>query len=122
MEGRLRGRPRFPSVLKTHETATGFVFTLRVPADLYYLEGHFPGRPIVPGVCQLQWVIAQVKSRTERPLHIRAIEDVKFHRPLPPLETFMMELIRSVDGSEWHFELSNATRRFSSGRLLVQEL
>ena len=28
-----------------------------VPYDLLYLEGHFPGKSILPGVVQVQWVM-----------------------------------------------------------------
>ena len=122
MERRVRQRPTCPYVLDTQQTRDGCVLHLRVPPDLYYLDGHFPQMPIVAGVCQLKWVIDYIRSCADRPLYITAIEDLKFQRPLLPNETFIMQLKYSTDASEWRFELFNDEQRFSSGRLRVKEL
>ena len=56
--------------------------TVRIPADHPALPGHFPGRPLVPGVVLLDRVVAAV----ERVWHARVsgFAQVKFRRPLLP--------------------------------------
>jgi 3-hydroxyacyl-[acyl-carrier-protein] dehydratase len=58
--------------------------TLRVPADHPVFAGHFPGRPIVPGVMLLEWVLAEIASRVApTPARLR-VREVKFFAPLEP--------------------------------------
>jgi 3-hydroxyacyl-[acyl-carrier-protein] dehydratase len=60
------------------------VKTLRVPAAHPVFAGHFPGRPIVPGVMLLEWVldeIARVRQCAPRELRTR---EAKFFIPLGP--------------------------------------
>ena len=55
-----------------------------VPAGHPIFAGHFPGRPIVPGVMLLEWVLEEVaRSRACAPSALR-IREVKFFTPLEP--------------------------------------
>jgi 3-hydroxymyristoyl/3-hydroxydecanoyl-(acyl carrier protein) dehydratase len=44
-----------PQVLACRRTADGVEIDLRIDGDLAPLAGHFPGLPVVPGVCLLDW-------------------------------------------------------------------
>ena len=55
-----------------------------IPADHPSLPGHFPGRPIVPGVVLLDCVIASAERWLQRPLSLRALPQAKFVAPLLP--------------------------------------
>jgi len=73
-----------------------------VPAGHPIFAGHFPGRPIVPGVMLLEWVledIARVRACAPSALRIR---EVKFFAPLEP-----------GNRAELHFELAAARCSFS---------
>lgn len=54
------------------------------------LPGHFPGRPIVPGVLLLERVCRVARRSHGR--GIAAVAAVKFHAPLLPDEAFVIEL------------------------------
>ena len=66
-----------------------------VPSDLIYLEGHFPGSPIVPGV-------AQVVALAERRAHVAwpelgaavGLRRVKFKKGLYPGDRLVLRLAR----------------------------
>lgn len=58
--------------------------SFEVAADHPVFAGHFPGRPIVPGVMLLEWAQAEIShalGRSPRELRVR---EVKFFAPLEP--------------------------------------
>ncbi|HKU90109.1 MAG TPA: hypothetical protein VJP84_09955 [Steroidobacteraceae bacterium] len=58
--------------------------SFEVAADHPVFAGHFPGRPIVPGVMLLEWAqaeIGQAAGRAPRELRVR---EAKFFTPLGP--------------------------------------
>jgi 3-hydroxymyristoyl/3-hydroxydecanoyl-(acyl carrier protein) dehydratase len=113
-------QPRHPLVLGTEQTGTGWVLHLSVPDDLFYLEGHFPQTPIVAGVCQLKWVIDYIEMHTGKPLVIKAMEAVKFHRPLLPRQLFAIDLSYDHPTTTSQYRVYAADQQFASGRLIVQ--
>ena len=46
--------------------------------------GHFPGRPIVPGVMLLEWAQAEISHALGRAPHELRVREVKFFAPLAP--------------------------------------
>jgi len=60
-------------------------FEFRVPHDHPSLEGHFPGRPVVPGVVLLDRVLGVLEAHGCAPVH--HLQQVKFLSALFPGET-----------------------------------
>lgn len=56
---------------------------LDVPATLGWFSGHFPTQPILPGVAQLDWVMAYGLELAPG-MRFSAIDCVKFQRPIVP--------------------------------------
>lgn len=71
-----------------------FTASRSLPAEHPALAGHFPGRPIVPGVVLLQWVEALL---AENRLAIQEIAVVKFHAPLLPADTVDIRVDVAID-------------------------
>ena len=46
--------------------------------------GHFPGRPIVPGVMLLEWVQAEIATTLRRRPRELRVREAKFFTPLEP--------------------------------------
>jgi 3-hydroxyacyl-[acyl-carrier-protein] dehydratase len=82
------------------------------------LAGHFPGKPIVPGVLILDEVM-QAATQWRGPLRLRQVVSVKFDSPLKPGREFSIKL--REDGSSYiAFECSLDGSPLASGRLEVE--
>jgi 3-hydroxyacyl-[acyl-carrier-protein] dehydratase len=57
---------------------------LSVPHDHPSLPGHFPGRPIVPGVVLLDLVFEAIRNSLARPVELLAIASAKFLQAVAP--------------------------------------
>jgi predicted hotdog family 3-hydroxylacyl-ACP dehydratase len=87
----------------------------RVPAKLAWLEGHFPGHPIVPGFVQLDWALALAREALGVTAAPGRIEALRFRSPLLPEVEF--ELAVEASGGALRFELGEAGAEVSCGRL-----
>jgi acyl-coenzyme A synthetase/AMP-(fatty) acid ligase/3-hydroxymyristoyl/3-hydroxydecanoyl-(acyl carrier protein) dehydratase len=94
--------------------------TLRVPADLAFLEGHFPGRPVVAGVVQIHWVMLAARELLGPALRARSLEGVRFRDLLLPDQVFQLELEISSDGAALRFRLFTDDSVFSAGRVVLR--
>lgn len=70
---------------------------LRIPANLTWFRGHFPTQPLLPGVAQLDWVMAYGADLAPG-MRFCAIESVKFQRPVLP--DSLLELTLRWDASQ----------------------
>lgn len=77
--------------------------TWRVPPDLPFFEGHFPGRPILPAMIIMEASLAFVHQVSAEPLSmpLRA-KHCKFRSPIEPNRIYEIHLeqcdVRSADG------------------------
>lgn len=59
-----------------------FAAVLKFPACFVGFQGHFPGNPILPAVCQIQAVVVAVRKLRQAPVHLRQINLAKFFAPV----------------------------------------
>ncbi|MEZ5644728.1 MAG: hypothetical protein R3E94_07945 [Burkholderiaceae bacterium] len=69
-----------------------------VPADLPVLAGHFPGRPIVPGVVLLDRVLRLAARSTGRESGWR-VDNAKFFQPVGPGAELVFEITLRPSGA-----------------------
>ncbi len=75
-------------------TEEGLTAQLRLDASYAVFEGHFPERPVLPGVCQM-YALREVLSRFHgREMQWESVRDLKFLSPVLPPED--VELTLSV--------------------------
>jgi 3-hydroxyacyl-[acyl-carrier-protein] dehydratase len=94
-----------------------------IPADHPSLPGHFPGRPLVPGVVVLERVVEAIEA-THGPLRPLRLPQVKFLQPLLPGERACIELARiEPDGAapRWRFRVLRGATLISSGDIIEQD-
>jgi len=63
-----------------------FIARIVVPSEHPSFAGHFPGRPIVPGVVLLDLIVASIERELSQPLQLLAVPSTKFQRPVSPEE------------------------------------
>jgi 3-hydroxymyristoyl/3-hydroxydecanoyl-(acyl carrier protein) dehydratase len=90
---------------------------LRIPASHPALPGHFPGRPIVPAVVLLQWVLDEAERWLGHELVARALPQAKFSAPLLPEQDAKLEL--SLAGNELRFSVTRASEVVTRGRFAL---
>lgn len=80
------------------------------------LPGHFPGRPLVPGVVLLDRVLAAIEAR-HGPLGALRLPQVKFLQPLRPGEAARIEL----DGAapHWRFRVLRGEAVLARGEVVA---
>ena len=80
------------------------------------LPGHFPGRPLVPGVVVLDRVLAAIEA-AHGPLGPLRLPQVKFVQPLLPGEAARVEL----DGTapRWRFRVLRGEVVLASGEVVA---
>jgi len=86
-----------------------------VPADLPCLAGHFPARPIVPGVVLLDQVLVLAAQMTARPSGWK-IDNAKFFRPVGPGTELVFELLPRSSGA-LAFTVRDGERDIAAGTL-----
>jgi 3-hydroxymyristoyl/3-hydroxydecanoyl-(acyl carrier protein) dehydratase len=85
-----------PAVVAGGATVFEFCFKSSDPV----FAGHFPTRPILPGVFQLEMARMAVEWVFDCPLVVREISKSKFLRPILPEETIRLELkLSEKDGT-----------------------
>lgn len=127
--GLLPHRPPFRFVDRVIELVPGgrVTATYQVTGEEDFLAGHFPGRPIFPGVLQLEAlaqagaiaVLAQEQFADRLPL-FGGVEDVRFRRQVVPGDELRLEVTlerMSTRGGWGAAEATVAGKTTCSGRL-----
>lgn len=94
-----------------------------IPADHPCLPGHFPGRPLVPGVVLLDRVLDAVQAAYPQPPSAAwRLPQVKFLQPLRPGERAAVDLqpLASVaDAPRWRFRILRGAEVLASGEIVA---
>ena len=89
-----------------------------VPQDHPALPGHFPGRPVVPGVVVLERVVEAIEA-AQGPLGALRLPQVKFVQPLLPGE-YADIAIEAMPGDvpRWKFRVTRGETAIASGEVV----
>lgn len=116
--------PEAMTVLRTLSDSTrpAMTTTFTIPHDHPCLPGHFPGRPIVPGVVVLDHVLAAIETR-HGVLGPLRMPQVKFAQPLLPGEEACIELEALPDAASrrWRFRVLRDDALLASGEVRVAD-
>jgi 3-hydroxyacyl-[acyl-carrier-protein] dehydratase len=89
-----------------------------IPLEHPVFEGHFPGRPIVPGSMLIDLVlVAREGSAGDR---VTSVTSVKFHRPVAPGDTLVLHFTPTTPGAGVRFTCLRDETLVCSGLLAPQ--
>ena len=91
-----------------------------IPSDHPSLPGHFPGRPVVPGVVVLDHVVAAIET-THGALPPLRLPQVKFVQPLLPGEEAEIVLDAQPEARRWRFRVLRGDTLVASGEVTARE-
>lgn len=110
--------PKLPLVEDIELSQTSLRFSLRIPMELIYLQGHFEHRPIVPAIALVHWVCCLVEGQWPLAIAPGSMKNLKFHSLVTPgLELDL--IIKRVEGGI-EFLYTTETLKFSSGYIAIQ--
>jgi 3-hydroxyacyl-[acyl-carrier-protein] dehydratase len=91
--------------------------SIRIDANHPALPGHFPGRPIVPGVVLLDCVLIEAERWLQRAVQPSSLPNAKFTAPLLPEQDAELQL--KLDGAELRFSLSRNGASLAQGSFRI---
>lgn len=83
------------------------------------LPGHFPGRPIVPGVLVLERVLKAIEQ-AHGPLAALRLPQVKFVQPLLPGQPAEI-MLEAVGSGRWRFRVQREDTLLASGDVVAAD-
>jgi acyl-coenzyme A synthetase/AMP-(fatty) acid ligase/3-hydroxymyristoyl/3-hydroxydecanoyl-(acyl carrier protein) dehydratase len=110
-------KPTMPEVRAVRAGTDGVELDLAVPEDLAYLEGHFPGLPIVPGVVLIDWVIELAARHLALPVEVAQTFAAKFRHVIRPGELVTLSLRYGVARRNLDFAYRNDSQPLATGTI-----
>ena len=71
-------------------------------------EGHFPGMPVVPGVCMVQIILEIMEAVTKKPVRLTEADTIKFLAVMSPTENKKIDVMINYYAEQRRF-LINAS-------------
>lgn len=79
--------------IATSGDTTHFEAEVSLNADHPLFAGHFPERPILPGVCQMHIVKELAEQHIGRSLSCRSVRELKFLSPVVPAHDLRLQIV-----------------------------
>jgi acyl-coenzyme A synthetase/AMP-(fatty) acid ligase len=112
-------RPTEPEIRVVRTLTDGAEFDLFISADLAYFDGHFPQKPIVPGVALIDWAVKLAARHLNFPIESAQAFRVKFSRIASPNTTVTLSLRHTGPWRRLNFQYSSGTEILSVGSITV---
>lgn len=94
--------------------------SLFIPHNLSWFDGHFPGRPILPGVIQTHWANHYGRQVFGELGDFSQLEVIKFQQVISPGKSIQLDLSWNPVSAKLTFAYNLGEEKFSSGRIVFQ--
>lgn len=110
-------RPR-PDARRANDPSETWTTDVFVPEQSPFFQGHFPGRPVLPGVAQLtEFVLPAILQAWAELTQLERVPVLKYKRPIQPGARLALELRRPSGAASVHFELREDGELCTTGQL-----
>lgn len=82
---------------------------VKLHADHEVFKGHFPGNPIMPGVCMIQMIKELTEKITGKELFLTVATNVKFMAKINPEENELIDLNLKISKEDDIVKVKNVT-------------
>lgn len=117
--------PRLPELVVSEQQGDALLLSLFIPANLYYFDGHFPGRPVLPGVVQTHWAVHYGREHWGDLGEFAALEAVKFQQVVTANQTLLLRLEYQPDKGKLYFTFTSGSAAepiaHASGRVVFEK-
>ena len=78
--------------------------------DNFFFKGHFPGNPVMPGVCMIQIIKEITEKIVNKTLFMQSASNIKFMAIINPFVTPELELQLEIIETEGVFKVKNVSK------------
>lgn len=110
--------PRLPELIAVTpgaDAGASVGLDLAIPENLWWFQGHFPGRPILPGLVQLDWALHFARAHLGVDLIAAQDFQVKYKATIAPRDRLRLDLRRDDARGRLSFSYRRDGRDCSSG-------
>ena len=79
--------------------------TVKITEDSSWFAGHFPGDPILPGIVQLEMVVAAISRSGNNDLWIQNLSRIKFKKIIRPGEILSIQANYNREKNNYSFQI-----------------
>lgn len=111
-----------PIIQQVRKVTEGVEIDISLPPGLFYFQGHFPERPILPGVVQIDWAVLFADRYLGTNIKSARNFRVKFKSVIEPERSLTIILRQSSDNRTLKFEFRDETGMLSSGSIGLEDI
>ncbi|MBU3003492.1 ApeI family dehydratase [Paraglaciecola arctica] len=91
---------------------------LKIPANLYYFQGHFPSAPVLPGVVLTHWVVEYASQYFNAdPSKFESFSGLKFQIIVGPEQIIKLKLSQ-INDNKYTFSYHSDHGKHASGKVM----
>ncbi|MUP45660.1 hydroxymyristoyl-ACP dehydratase [Gramella sp. BOM4] len=100
----------FYQVVNSSKEADLYISKLKIEKDHMIYQGHFPGRPVTPGVVLMQLFKEEAERRTGKKLRLNRADNVKFISVFDPTQNSELILETTIEDTGDFIKLNGVAK------------
>ncbi len=93
----------------TEKTANGISARIQIDKDHDIFKGHFPGNPVMPGVCMIQIIKELTENTIQKDLFLTQASNIKFMSIINPEINPSLEISIDISEEDGDVKVRNVT-------------
>ncbi len=92
-----------------------------VPGESIWFDGHFPGKPVLPGVAQLAFVMDVLEQTLGKTVSVAGVSRVRFKQAIHPGDPITVHVTPAETGSrKYGFRIFSRTELACTGTMEIE--